>query len=67
MKDHLKEDAKDLVSYFFVTAVHRLDRLTSGLLILARSLRRAQQLEVEIRERKVTKVYLCRVQGEFLW
>ena len=46
-------------------AVHRLDRLTSGLLILARSIHRAQQLELEIRERKVAKEYVCRVQGEF--
>ena len=50
---------------FLFLAVHRLDRLTSGLLILARTIERAQQLEVEIREHKVAKEYVCRVQGEF--
>ena len=50
---------------FLLSAVHRLDRMTSGLLMLAKSLQRAQQLEVEIRERRVSKEYLCRVQGEF--
>ena len=47
------------------SAVHRLDRLTSGLLMFAKTVSKAQQLEVEIRERKVTKVYVCRVKGEF--
>ena len=51
-----------VISY---SAVHRLDRLTSGLLMFAKTISRAQQLEVEIRERKVTKVYVCRVKGEF--
>ena len=46
-------------------AVHRLDRLTSGLLMFAKTVSKAQQLEVEIRERKVTKIYVCRVKGEF--
>ena len=53
--------------YIYVySAVHRLDRLTSGLLMFAKTVSKAQQLEVEIRERKVTKVYVCRVKGEFL-
>ena len=46
-------------------AVHRLDQLISGLLMFARTVSKAQQLEVEIREHKVTKVYVCRVKGQF--
>lgn len=46
-------------------AVHRLDRLTSGLLMFARSVSKAQKMETEIRERRVSKVYVCRVEGEF--
>ena len=46
-------------------AVHRLDGLTSGLLMFAKTVSKAQQLEAEIRGRKVTKVYVCRVKGEF--
>ena len=46
-------------------AIHRLDRLTSGLLMFAKTVKKAQQLEVEIRERRVTKIYVCRVKGEF--
>ena len=33
--------------------------------MFAKTVSKAQQLEVEIRERKVTKVYVCRVKGEF--
>ena len=33
--------------------------------MFAKTISKAQQLEVEIRERKVTKVYVCRVKGEF--
>ena len=46
-------------------AIHRLDRLTSGVLILAKSLEITQQLEHQIRERQLKKKYLCRVMGEF--
>ena len=46
-------------------AIHRLDRLTSGLLLFAKSLSTAQKLEQQIRERKVAKEYICMVYGEF--
>ena len=50
---------------FLHVAIHRLDRLTSGVLILAKSLEITQQLEHQIRERQLKKKYLCRVMGEF--
>ena len=46
-------------------AVHRLDRLISGLQMFAKTVSKAQQLEAEIRGPKVTKVYVCRIKGEF--
>lgn len=46
-------------------AIHRIDRLTSGLLIFAKSLARAQSLEAQIRGRELDKEYVCRVGGEF--
>ncbi|XP_075529542.1 pseudouridylate synthase RPUSD2-like isoform X1 [Dermacentor variabilis] len=45
--------------------VHRLDRLTSGLLLMSRSVDRARELENEIKGRLVAKEYLCRVEGCF--
>ncbi|XP_040062858.1 RNA pseudouridylate synthase domain-containing protein 2 isoform X1 [Ixodes scapularis] len=45
--------------------VHRLDRLTSGVLLMGRSVERARQLENEMKGRQVSKEYLCRVEGCF--
>ena len=53
------------LSLFLSLAIHRLDRLTSGLLIFSKSLSKAQQMEKQIRERKVQKVYIAKVKGQF--
>lgn len=45
--------------------IHRLDRLTSGLLLFGRSPKKARQMEHQIRNRQVQKEYICRVEGEF--
>ncbi|CRK86474.1 CLUMA_CG000091, isoform A [Clunio marinus] len=45
--------------------IHRLDRLTSGLLLFGRSPKKARQMEHQIRNRQVQKQYICRVEGEF--
>ena len=49
----------------FSPAVHRLDRLTSGLLLFAKSLATSQRLEQQIRQRLLVKEYICRVSGKF--
>ncbi len=49
----------------FVAATHRLDRLTSGILIFAKSQQKAVEISTLIARRKVEKEYLCRVKGEF--
>lgn len=45
--------------------IHRLDRLTSGLLLFGRSPKKARQMEHQIRNRQVQKEYVCRVDGVF--
>lgn len=45
--------------------IHRLDRLTSGLLMFGRNPRKAREMEHQIRNRQVMKEYVCRVSGEF--
>ncbi|KAK3931352.1 RNA pseudouridylate synthase domain-containing protein 2 [Frankliniella fusca] len=45
--------------------IHRLDRLTSGLLLFGRSPKKARQMEHQIRNRQVAKEYVCRVEGDF--
>jgi 23S rRNA pseudouridine1911/1915/1917 synthase len=44
--------------------VHRLDRGTSGLLVVAKSEKSLESLKKQFRERGVTKKYICLVQGK---
>ncbi|XP_026864691.2 RNA pseudouridylate synthase domain-containing protein 2 [Electrophorus electricus] len=46
--------------------VHRLDRLTSGVLLFARTLEVSKKLDQMVRDRQLEKEYVCRVEGEFL-
>ena len=45
--------------------LYRLDRLTSGLVILPRNLITSQKMEQQLRDKLVAKEYICRVEGEF--
>ncbi|KAM7375890.1 hypothetical protein PAMP_005652 [Pampus punctatissimus] len=45
--------------------VHRLDRLTSGVLLFARTLETSKKLDQLVRDRQLEKEYVCRVGGEF--
>jgi len=56
--------AKEL-GYRQLNTVHRLDRLTSGVLIFSKNSAKARMMEQLIRTREVEKEYVCRVQGEF--
>lgn len=51
--------------YRDLKTVHRLDRLTSGVLMFARTRDAARRIEAQIRDRLVNKRYVCRVQGRF--
>ncbi|KAI1293868.1 RNA pseudouridylate synthase domain-containing protein 2 [Halotydeus destructor] len=45
--------------------IHRLDRLTSGVLLLAKTTDKARSMTTQIQDRDVQKEYLCRVEGDF--
>lgn len=45
--------------------IHRLDRLTSGVLMFGRTQNKARILEAQMRDREVKKQYVCRVEGKF--
>jgi len=45
--------------------VHRLDRGTSGLLLVAKGEIEKKRLEEEFKKRRVKKIYLCLVTGKF--
>ena len=44
--------------------VHRLDKETSGLLLFARTIPAARELQVKLQNREVKRVYHCLVRGE---
>ena len=44
---------------------HRLDRLTSGLVILCKTEQKTKELMNDIKNRNVRKVYLSKVEGIF--
>ncbi len=54
-----------LVFPFLFPAVHRLDRTTSGLLLLSLTRRNASLLSRALQEREVSKSYVARVKGKF--
>lgn len=45
--------------------VHRLDKLTSGLLLMAKNKTKAQELSAKIQDHNMKKTYLARVNGKF--
>ncbi|KAK9351272.1 pseudouridine synthase [Lipomyces doorenjongii] len=49
----------------YVHPCHRLDRLTSGIMFMARTAKAAQLMGARLRERTVLKEYVARVVGEF--
>ncbi|XP_028409988.1 RNA pseudouridylate synthase domain-containing protein 2-like [Dendronephthya gigantea] len=51
--------------YTNLHTIHRIDRLTSGIVMFAKSKEKAQQLEKQLREHELQKEYVCKVQGEF--
>ena len=57
----------DLMEYYThnPTASHRLDRLTSGILILGKTSKAASKLSQQLREKTLTKQYLALVDGVF--
>ena len=58
----LQNESKDRRALY---SVHRIDRLTSGLLVMARNPDLAKRVSAAIKSRDVTKTYIARVRGEF--
>lgn len=56
---------RQILSPSFLPAVNRLDRLTSGLMILGLSNKTASELSAEFREGNIRKEYIARCKGEF--
>lgn len=48
-----------------IQGIYRLDRLTSGVLIFCKSEAKTKELMQSIKDRKVQKEYVCRVDGQF--
>eukprot|EP01084_Bolivina_argentea_P248491 415688_1 len=48
-------------------SAHRLDRVTSGLMLLCKNKQTAQKIGEKIRSRDMRKVYLARVKGQFTY
>lgn len=63
LSTYLKLSAGDLGIGDRAGIVHRLDRETSGLLVVAKTLKSFQFLQNQFKERKVTKIYLGLVHG----
>lgn len=45
--------------------LHRLDRLTSGVLMFAKTVAVSEKIHEQVRDRQLEKEYVCRVEGEF--
>ena len=55
-----------MFSFFMnISALYRLDRLTSGVMIFAKQHSSTEKIMKEIAARTVQKKYLCRVVGKF--
>lgn len=61
--DYLKEKY-DKPGEAYVGLVHRLDRRVGGVMILAKTSKAASRISNEIRENKVNKYYLVKVEGK---
>jgi len=47
----------------YVALVHRLDRWTTGVMVLAKTSKAAQRLSLQFREKTISKTYICVVSG----
>ncbi|KAH9386827.1 uncharacterized protein NEMAJ01_1723 [Nematocida major] len=64
-KNTLSEIVKRQRSLEYVSVQNRLDKQTSGVVILAKTPEAAVEYHKKMEERAGTKIYLCKVQGEF--
>jgi tRNA pseudouridine32 synthase len=48
-----------------IIACNRLDRITSGLMLICKNTQSADMLALQMRTGAIEKEYICRVSGEF--
>ena len=61
----ITEIVKNEYGYDQLANINRLDRLTSGVMILAASTKAAEALHKKMRDKQISKEYVCKVKGEF--
>ncbi|KAI5136245.1 hypothetical protein NEAUS07_1545 [Nematocida ausubeli] len=64
-KNSLTEILKQRMGLNFISAQNRLDKQTSGVVILAKNSEAAVEYHKKMAEREGIKIYLCKVRGEF--
>ncbi|KAI5160098.1 hypothetical protein NEAUS03_0870 [Nematocida ausubeli] len=64
-KNSLTEILKQRMGLNFISAQNRLDKQTSGIVILAKNSEAAVEYHKKMAEREGIKIYLCKVRGEF--
>lgn len=63
IKDHIKQN-ENKEGNVFLGLVHRLDRMTSGVMVFAKRSKAASRLSAQIKEHQFSKTYLALVEGE---
>ena len=53
------------VVIYFTAGIHRLDRLTSGIIILTKTEAKTKEMMELVKKRQLQKEYVCRVDGQF--
>eukprot|EP01080_Neovahlkampfia_damariscottae_P004849 gene4849-8434_t len=64
-KNALIKILRDEFDLPFLKLIHRLDKVTTGVLIFAKNPSRAFEIQTLFKEHKVTKMYLAKVHGKF--
>ncbi len=69
-EDNLEDFAKDFIKKkfqkpgkVFLTPIHRLDRVTSGIVLFARTSKALKRLQVMMKNREIKKTYRARIEG----
>jgi len=70
-ENSIEEEAKEWIKEsfkkegaVFLQPIHRLDKAVSGIIVFARTSKALSRLQKAMREKKIKKTYLCRVQGK---
>ncbi|KAL4234869.1 RNA pseudouridylate synthase domain containing protein 2 [Mactra antiquata] len=64
-KNSITELLKVQLGYDNLRVLHRLDRLTSGVLIMPKTTKTSKKLESQLQRKLLHKEYICRVVGKF--